>query len=140
MSDWDKKTLWRKRSTNFAVEVSQHTARPLDPIDGENRWCVYAYIYPEHPHFAAFGNDSPFQDAADAMPLHGGCSYLHRHMKPDGNPASIQVGADYNHFRDGHYTHMSNKEEAASVFADADELFQWLETIEKRKTKKEDEA
>jgi hypothetical protein len=29
---------------------------------------------------------------------------------------------------------MSNKEQASSVFADADELFQWLETIEKRAT------
>jgi hypothetical protein len=140
MSDWNKKTLWTKRSENFAVQVSQHTAPPLDPMDGENRWCVYAYIYPKHPHFAAFSGDSLFQDATDCMPFHGGCSYLRTHLDSDGAVASRQVGADYNHFRDGHYTHMSTKEEAASVFADADELFQWLETIEKRETKKEDEA
>lgn len=138
MSDWKKKTLWTRRSTNFAVQVSQHTAPPLDSIDGENRWCVYAYIYPKHPHFDAFSGDSLFQDATDCMPLHGGCSYLRTHLDSDGAVASRQVGADYNHFRDGCYTHMSNKEQASSVFADADELFQWLETIEKRETKKED--
>jgi hypothetical protein len=61
MSDWKKKTLWVRRGTNFAVEVSLHTDSSLDPMDGENRWCVYAYIYPEHPHFAAFSGDPCFR-------------------------------------------------------------------------------
>lgn len=128
MSEWDKKTLWIKRGKNFAVEVSRHNGPALDPSDGVNRWCVYAYIYPKHPHFAAFSGDRLFQDATNCMPLHGDCSYLRYHLNSDGTYASIQVGADYSHFNDGHYTHMNDEKEAASVFADADELFTWLET------------
>lgn len=127
MTEWNKRTLWIKRGRSFAVEVSQHLAPPLDPSDGPNRWCVYAYIYPEHPHFAEFSGDRMVQAATNCMPLHGGCSYLRNHLNSDGTHASVQVGADYNHFNDGHYTHMDDEKEAASVFADADELFKWLD-------------
>ena len=44
----------------------------------------------------------------------------------DGSICSIQVGADYNHLWDAHYTYLATADEANSVFVDAEELFAWL--------------
>ena len=61
------------------------------------------------------------------MPLHGGPSLLRVHTKhPDHAVTSYQVGADYHHLHDNAYTHMANEKDAFDVFADADELFDWL--------------
>lgn len=122
---------WKRGGKDFLVVVNHHTsATPAEFACGEgpHRWCVYAYIYPSHPHFEAFdGTEAMWQDAATVLPMHGGPSLLRVHTKhPDHAITSYQVGADYNHLHDDEYTHMANEIEAASVFRDADELFDWL--------------
>jgi hypothetical protein len=135
MDNWKRKELWHQRGEGFCVEVSHHTTPTYDSerltthaSEGENRWCVYAYIYPEHPHFAKFEGDKMWQDAALALPLHGGPSMLRWHRDANCNATSVQVGADYNHDGDGCYTHYDDAAEARSVFRDADELAAWLAT------------
>ena len=119
MDNWKRKELWHRRGEGYCVEVSHHTV-PIDDSErmttfaseGENRWCVYAYIYPEHPHFAKFEGDKMWQDAALALPLHGGPSMLRWHRDANCNPTSVQVGADYNHDGDSGYTHYDDAAEA----------------------------
>lgn len=133
MSNYRKTEDWKRAGKGFLVTVHHHTAPQLDEpacydSEGPHRWCVYAYIYPQHPHFAAFdGTETMFQDAASMLPLHSGPSYLRVHYKyPDKAITSYQVGADYNHLYDSAYTRMANETEAFEVFADADQLFDWL--------------
>jgi hypothetical protein len=126
--DWIKKELWHKRHSLFTVEVSHWLVEKLEPFDdvGSHRWAVYCYIYPNHPMFNEFDGDSSSQDADKKLPLHGGSSFFVRHCKTDGTVTSIQVGGDYNHLGDDHYTFIETKEHAFSVFHDADELFAFL--------------
>lgn len=127
MSEWKKKELWHRRGEGFCVEVSHHKSDVrIDDSEGPNRWCVYAYIYPKHPHFKNFEGDSMWQDAASTLPLHGGPSFLRDHFDAQGNITSIQVGSDYHHLHDESYTHMDTEEDARSVFCDADELVERL--------------
>ena len=126
--EWDRKDEWRKRGRNFLVTVSRHTVKSLsDSFEGENRWAVYVYVYPKHPHFASFEGSDMWQDAASMMPLHGGPSYLQRHYDEDGTTASIQVGSDYHHLHDD-FTFYSTQQEAWRIFMDADDLFNWMES------------
>lgn len=128
LNGWERKELWHKRGDGFCVEVKHHTL-PLhaDHWSGPDRWCVYAYIYPTHPHFARFDGDTKWQEAAIMLPLHGGPSFLRWHMDTNGNATSVQVGADYNHDVDTEYTYYKTAEDAYSVFRDANELVAWLE-------------
>lgn len=128
MDNWKRKELWHRRGEGFCVEVSRHTEAPLYDSEGPNRWCVYAYIYPAHPHFEKFEGDKMWQDAATTLPLHGGPSILRWHRDANGNPTSVQVGADYHHDGDSGYTFCDEAEDAYSVFRDADDLVAWLET------------
>ena len=130
MNGWRHKDIWIKADPGFAVEVSRHSSDPSGS-EGPNRWCVYAYIYPTHPHFCKFEGSRMWQDAATEMPLHGGPSLLVRHIKDDGSPASIQVGSDYHHDGDCEFTHYADAESASQVFADAENLFSWLQERER---------
>lgn len=123
---WDHKDEWRKHGKDFLIVVSRHNGRP-DEMEGTgaHRWCVYAYIYPKHPHFANFDGPHMWQDATEGMPLHGGASLLEYPMY-DGKVTSVKVGADYHHLYDD-FTHYATKEEASEVFYDADRLFAWLQ-------------
>jgi len=125
--NWDYKEEWWQRGKNFLIAVKRHEEKPSSfssDEEGPHRWCVYAYIYPDHPHFAAFGEtDEMYQRAATMLPLHGHPSFFHRHVDDGGNTTSFQVGADYHHLHDAHFTHMATKDEAAEVFADAEELY-----------------
>ena len=132
MSDWEPKQQWKKRGKDFAVVVSRHEVhRPHEQRlgnEGPYRWCIYAFIYPTHPHFAAFdGTDRMWQEAALDLPLHCGPSLLTPHFDRERKLCSIEVGADYNHLHDEPFTRMATKEEAGVVFADAEELFAWLD-------------
>lgn len=130
--DWDHKDIWRRWGKDFMVEVSRHSAPRADESgcydsEGPHRWCVYAYIYPKHPHFARFdGTETMYQDAASALILHGGPSFCRKHMNAAGEVTSYQVGADYHHLHDWRFTQYATKEDAYSVFSDAEELFEQL--------------
>ena len=126
MKEWDHKDEWRLWGNGFMVSVVRHTRKPFpDYYEGPNRWAVYAYVYPKHPHFDNFEGNDMWQDAAQVMPLHLGPSYLRWHYDDDMNPCSVQVGADYHHHGDD-CTHIATKDEAWSIFADAERLFDWL--------------
>lgn len=125
MSDWRHKDCWKRAGKDFLVEVTRHSGEPLDSFEGAHRWAVYAYVYPKHPYFEKFEGPHMWQGATSAMPLHGGASLLEYPMY-EGKVTSVKVGADYNHLHDQDYTHMATKEQAGSVFEDAEELFRWL--------------
>lgn len=123
---WSHKDEWKAAGSSFCVVVSRHGVKPIDETEGANRWCVYAYIYPKHPHFKAFDGRDMWQEAATIMPLHSGPSFLRYHLDEDGEVTSVQVGADYNHYGDDRYTHMAARDDAIGVFHDAEALFKWL--------------
>lgn len=127
---WKHKDLWHQRGKDFLVEVSRHTVEGERDL-GPHRWAIYAYIYPEHPHFAKFDeSDSMMQPACDEMPFRGGvissASYFRRHVTKDGQTTSFQVGDDYNHINQEYFSHYDTPELAVDVFEDAEELFRWL--------------
>ena len=127
MKKWERKELWSRRGDDFLVQVSRHSVN-LNPdfSEGPHRWCVYAYIYPNHRLFSKFSGQDMWQDAATSLPLHAGPSLLRWHYDDYGKPTSVQVGADYNRLGDDGYTHCAEAEDAYSVFRDADELFLYL--------------
>ena len=133
---WNHKDTWKfSDNKTFTVEVSRHQVEVPQggcyDSDLGHRWCVYAYIYPTHPHFEKFDDtDEMWQDASCALPFHGGPSYLHRHVKmKDGKPVtvSIQVGSDYNHDGDWQFTRYATQVDASEVFRDAEELVDRLQ-------------
>lgn len=125
--NWNKAELWTRRTDRFCVEVRRHTEPPCAYTNtGPNRWFVYAYIYQTHAHFAKFDGSDMWQGASIALPLHGGPSMLRWHYDANGDPTSVQVGADYNHLGDERYTFFDNAEQAFQVFRDASDLYEWL--------------
>ena len=132
MDNWRHKDIWKKNGTDFLVEVSRHSgnASELDLREGPHRWCVYAYIYPKHPHFSMFNEaDDLWQDATTSLPGHSYPSYLRRHVDANGNVTSFQVGWDYHHDGDWMFTHDANQEDAKRQFLDAQELFDRLQSM-----------
>jgi hypothetical protein len=134
---WKRSESWRREGKDFMVEVYHYVSPPpwglVEPHnafwdEGPNRWNVYAYIYPAHPHFAAFDGPHMWQDASNLLHFHGGPSYLARPMY-EGKVSCIKVGSDYNHLNDDYYSHLSTAQEASSVFEDANELFEQLKRI-----------
>jgi len=123
---WSKRDEWKLRGKDFMIVVSRHEESSCLSYEGDNRWCVYAYIYPKHPHFSEFSGPSCWQDAANAMPLHGGATLLDYPAR-DGSITSVHIGADYNHLHDDSFTFYATKKDAYEVFNDAGELFDWLQ-------------
>lgn len=120
------KDMWTMDGRNFVVQVSRHSV-DCSEYEGPHRWCVYAYIYPKHPHFARFdGTETLWQDASRSIPLHGGPSLVRKHTDVKGDVTAYQVGCDYNHLDDDMFTHYATAEDAYSVFNDARELHAWL--------------
>ena len=129
MLQWKQREIWKRQGKDFLVEV-HHSVADMPAIfleDGANRWFVYAYIYPQHPHFSAFDGVNIWQPATENMPLHGGCTFCRRHIAENGEVCSYQVGADYQHYGDDGYAHCENSRQAYSVFRDAEQLFDWLD-------------
>jgi hypothetical protein len=123
---WDHKDVWRRRGKDFLIEVTRHSVDFVDHWEGPNRWAVYAYIYPKHPHFGVFDGPHIWQDATSVLHLHGGCSFLEYPMY-DGKVTSVKVGADYHHLHDDRFTNYATPAEAHEVFSDANELFEQLQ-------------
>lgn len=131
MSDWNKKDIWSKRGKDFMVQISRHekSSQPQYFGEGINCWAVYAYIYPEHRLFDRFEGSDMWQEAASCLPLHKGPSFLKIHRNDTGDICSYQVGADYSHAYDEHFSEYSNLDEAYQVKRDAQELFDWLSPL-----------
>lgn len=126
VSNWGRSESWRQRGNNFMVEINRHE-KTGDDFQGPQRWCVYAYIYPNHPSFETFVSDGDmWQDACQSLPLHSGPSYFRTHRTEKGEVCSHQVGADYNHLHDTDFTFAADPESAWKVFRDAQELFERL--------------
>lgn len=133
---WSRKEIWRRYGKDFLVEISRHEEPVREEYacydsEGPHRWCVYAYIYPKHPHFANFRGPDMWQEAANSLPLHCGPSLLRWHYDDDGKPTSVQVGADYHHLYDDRFTRYATADEARSIFNDAEELFDRLAALSK---------
>jgi len=129
-NDWLHKDVWKREGKDFCVEVSRHTVPTLDEgsgydAEGCNNWCIYGYVYPKHPMFSRFDPDAGMWDQP-TPPMHGGCTYFKAHRKGDGSITSFQFGCDYKHLGDWMFTQMATKDDAYSVFRDADDLFGWL--------------
>ncbi|MFA5900467.1 MAG: hypothetical protein WC829_15315 [Hyphomicrobium sp.] len=134
--NWNHKDEWSVRSTDFMVQVTRHSVQPIEGMEGdegENRWCVYAYIYPKHPKFSEFTKEAIYQPATENIPLHGGCSFCRIHVNSAGERTSVQVGADYNHLHDDEFTFFATQKEAWEVFHDGDKLFNYLDKFGKVK-------
>ncbi len=109
--------------------LSLHRAGPESYDDGRHRWNVYAYVYPNHPHFKNFSGPAMWQDAATAMPFHAGPSFLRWFYDDDGKPVSVKVGSDYHHLGDDGYSFVKTEAEAFGIFDDAAQLFDWLTAL-----------
>jgi hypothetical protein len=71
---------------------------------------------------------SIYDERLPNMPLHGGCTYTRIHLTEDCKEiTSIQIGADYSHYRDERYSFMATKEDAYEVFFDAEHLYKWMQ-------------
>lgn len=131
-ADWRHADRWNKRGKDFMVEVYHYTEEVREATswygdgEGPHRWNVYAYIYPKHPHFASFvRGEGMWQEAASMLGFHGGPSFL-EFPQYDDKVTCVKVGCDYNHLHDDHYTRCETKDEAWSVFSDAEQLFEKL--------------
>ena len=122
---WQHTNKYLTRKSNFSVEVV-HSKTPGIYTE-ENHWCIYAYIYSNHPSLELFTSDEIYQNATESFPFHGGCSFVRRNYNSEGEVVSVQVGCDYNHYRDDDYLTMSTIEEAGSIFYDAEKLVKYLE-------------
>lgn len=121
---------WRMRGTDFMVEVYHYTEEVREATswygdgEGPHRWNVYAFIYPKHPHFAAFERGAGmWQEAGAVLPFHGGVSLL-EFPQYDDKVTSVKVGCDYHHLHDDAYTRMEKREHAGEIFEDAVALFE----------------
>jgi len=133
---WRHKDVWTNRqalSDNFLIEVVRFTSKAYLPNEGQNKWCLYVYVYPEHPLFKKINPTvgdtiSTYDERLPDMPLHGGCTYTKIHLTDDGTRiTSIQIGADYSHYGDERYSWITAKEDASDIFYDADVLFKWMQ-------------
>ena len=138
MEAWRKKELWFKHGNGFCIEVSKHLEIVHEEIkrEGPNRWCVYAYIYTNHPLFKKIKGTDIFQESLSGIPFHKGCTYVEQKIEPINKEiCSYKIGADYHHLHDDEYTYMNNGNEAEQVFDDAERLAMYLEEVWKEREK-----
>lgn len=126
MSDeWKQAEEWSRSGRGFSVIVRhwsvQYGAEPV-----KHCWNVYAVISSRHPLFESFTDDTMYQDAACALPLHAGPSYFERFHAQPPRLAAVKVGSDYRHYRDERFAECETRADAYEVFRDADELFDHL--------------
>lgn len=131
---WKHKDLWRISCANFTVEITRHSVKSfINEGYSVNAWCIYGYIYPEHPVFSKIEpNGSLWQEELNNMMLHGGCSFLKTHKTDDGKITSIQIGCDYSHEEDEYFSNLKTKKEAKRIFSDAEKLINWLNSYKER--------
>lgn len=134
MQNWNHKDEWKKQGKDFVVQIVRwsYAENLREEVKsyydrGENNWNVYAYIYPNHRFFKSLSKaENSWDDVCLSIPFHGGATFLEKNEK-DGRITSIKVGCDYSHYGDEHYAHYKTKDDAFSVFNDAEELIKFLE-------------
>lgn len=133
--NWVKHERWWLRGSNFTIEVihSDLGRDQRNSDDGGHRWCFYAFIYDDHPHYDNFTENDMSQEACRMLPMHSYPSYFERlESHRSGRlmvTKSVKVGCDYNHYGDEHYTYVDTEESAKlnGIFDDAQRLYDWLE-------------
>ncbi len=127
-----EKQSWKHSGKNFEVEICHwvlnNVELELSDYVQENRWNVYAYIYPKHPLFNEIVRESIF-DYGINLPLHcfASCHYWIYDAK--GTVVCKKIGSDYSHLHDDCFGKYKNKEEAWRVFKDADVLTAHLSNV-----------
>ena len=158
---YKKQDRWIKRGKFFAVEI----VRTDGFEEGKNNWCVYAYVYPNHPIFnkLPLGTTSLLNGVAGVLTefedlFHWGITY--NELKYETNkyydniftgkfikikriisfwnwflfsPKTIitcqKIGADYMHANDNYFSKYDTLEDACEIKNDAENLFNYLESI-----------
>lgn len=133
LPEWAPKREWWLTGSDFLVVVKHHINKYSENPGDQNRWNVYAYVYPKHWHFPAFSGESLFQDAACALPLHAGPSFCRIHRDEKGVTA-YQVGSDYDHLHDERFREETPEDHFpnGTVFQDAKRLVDWLASPQAR--------
>ncbi|WP_275628979.1 hypothetical protein [Pseudomonas sp. 273] len=119
MENWRHKDEWKREGKGFCVVVSRH----LSGITNENRWCVYLYIYQDHPSFQHFKPESDMFEQPSFV-CHSYVSLFRVHRRDDGSIGSFQLGWDYSHDGDYRFSEYATPSEASEVFWDANRLFE----------------
>jgi len=129
---WSHSESWTKRGDGFCVEVKRWESKKIrfSPSGMEsyfegisNKWNVYAHIFESHPYFKRFDGEDVFQDAASALYLHCGPTFLEK------TKIGYKVGSDYAHLYDDHFEDIGTRDRAYEVFHDAEELFNQLQSM-----------
>jgi hypothetical protein len=124
-----EKQTWKHTSKTFTVEVARWS--DCDKENKENKWNIYAYIYPKNPLFEKITSESLYDYGAD-IPMHGGTTFHCWHFGKDGLIKSKQIGCDYQHLCDDRFLTYVTKESAWEIFRDADDLIEYLKNTEER--------
>lgn len=124
---WNHKDEWRKSGNGFMVSVSRHHFGAGDVSEDENRWCVYAYVYPKHAIFDRLEKrkDAGVLSGACGLHCHSYVSFYQVHRDDSGELLSVQIGWDYNHDGDNYGQHKTPSD-AHMVFYHAERLFAQL--------------
>jgi hypothetical protein len=101
---------WFHREDNHSVELTR-----CDGRDG-NIWCVYAYIYEQHPMWKIL-NPAMDMMSAPQLPLHAGCTYF------QFQHTCYKMGCDYNHLGDDRFLRIKDH---TRLLCDLDELNTYL--------------
>jgi hypothetical protein len=123
--EWKKFDEWRKKGNGFLVSVL-YTKSDVE----ENRWFVYAYIYPNHPLFEKLTEEVILSPETRVFNFHGGCTFAQWHRTANNVIASKKYGCDYNHYGDDEYLCMETPEAAREIFEDAEALYDKLTSLE----------
>lgn len=132
MENYSHKDVYtRRKGILFTIEICRLSVEDYDPYKefsrGENRWFVYAYLYPNHPLWEFLKEKSTDNPSwLFNLNVHGNMSYYSVWKDVKCNVTSYELGWDYNHPGDDRFTYYKTPEEARSVFCDADRLYSIL--------------
>lgn len=124
---WSKSETWTRYASTFSVQVVHwEVSTPLHNEDGGQRWNVYAIISDRHPRFKLIEGYDIWQEALQELPLYWGCTFIQKSTMSFGQ--HVKVGSDYAHVDDEEYMRATeaNTVAARQVFADAQELYDFL--------------
>lgn len=127
---WNHKDEWRRSGQGFMVVVSRHHFGDGEISEDENRWCVYAYVYPKHRIFDRLDKADNAGVLRDCCGLycHSYVSLYRVHRDESGTVQSVQIGWDYNHDGD-EFSTRKTPGEASVVFWHASRLFDQLDEM-----------